>query len=131
MTWINYRRATNLISEANILYKKVGIEWSNLSQATKRIKRKGESKKENDHKEHIWCSWKRHHVVRVSQFYTWMLSFNTNNYKRHKPYRQKFRNSHLYNVKKVKVKLLSRVQLFVTPWTVAYQAPLSMRFSRQ
>ena len=32
---------------------------------------------------------------------------------------------------KVKVKLLSRVQLFATPWTVAYQAPPSMRFSRQ
>ena len=32
---------------------------------------------------------------------------------------------------KVKVKLLSRVRLFATPWTVAYQAPLSMRFSRQ
>ena len=32
---------------------------------------------------------------------------------------------------KVKVKLLSRVQLFSTPWTVAYQAPLSMGFSRQ
>ena len=30
-----------------------------------------------------------------------------------------------------KVKLLSRVWLFVTPWTVAYQAPLSMGFSRQ
>ena len=29
------------------------------------------------------------------------------------------------------VKSLSRVWLFVTPWTVAYQAPLSMRFSRQ
>ena len=29
------------------------------------------------------------------------------------------------------MKLLSRVQLFVTPWTVAYQAPLSMGFSRQ
>ena len=29
------------------------------------------------------------------------------------------------------VKSLSRVQLFVTPWTVAYQAPLSMGFSRQ
>ena len=29
------------------------------------------------------------------------------------------------------VKSLSRVQLFATPWTVAYQAPLSMRFSRQ
>ena len=32
---------------------------------------------------------------------------------------------------KVKVKLLSHVRLFVTPWTVAYQAPLSMGFSRQ
>ena len=29
------------------------------------------------------------------------------------------------------VKSLSRVRLFVTPWTVAYQAPLSMGFSRQ
>ena len=32
---------------------------------------------------------------------------------------------------KVKVKLLSRVRLFVTPWTAAYQAPPSMGFSRQ
>ena len=32
---------------------------------------------------------------------------------------------------KVKVKLLSHVQLFVTPWTVAYHAPPSMGFSRQ
>ena len=31
----------------------------------------------------------------------------------------------------MKVKLLSRVQLFATPWTVAHQAPLSMGFSRQ
>ena len=31
----------------------------------------------------------------------------------------------------MKVTLLSRVRLFVNPWTVAYQAPLSMRFSRQ
>ena len=29
------------------------------------------------------------------------------------------------------MKLLSCVRLFVTPWTVAYQAPLSMGFSRQ
>ena len=28
------------------------------------------------------------------------------------------------------MKSLSRVQLFATPWTVAYQAPLSMGFSR-
>ena len=32
---------------------------------------------------------------------------------------------------KVNVKPLSRVQLFATPWTVAYQAPQSMDFSRQ
>ena len=30
-----------------------------------------------------------------------------------------------------KVKSLSRVRLSATPWTVAYQAPLSMGFSRQ
>ena len=34
-------------------------------------------------------------------------------------------------MKKKKMKLLRRVQLFATPWTVAYQAPLSMEFSRQ
>ena len=31
----------------------------------------------------------------------------------------------------VKVKSLSRVQLFATPWTAAYQAPPSMGFSWQ
>ena len=33
--------------------------------------------------------------------------------------------------RKVKVKSLSRVRLLATPWTAAYQAPLSMGFSRQ
>ena len=32
---------------------------------------------------------------------------------------------------KLKVKSLSRVRLFTTPWTAAYQAPLPMGFSRQ
>ena len=32
---------------------------------------------------------------------------------------------------KVKVKSLSHVQLLATPWTAAYQTPLSMGFSRQ
>ena len=32
---------------------------------------------------------------------------------------------------KVKVKSLSRVWLFATPWTAVYQAPPSMGFSRQ
>ena len=36
-----------------------------------------------------------------------------------------------YIVVVVFVKLLSRVRLFVTPWTLARQAPLSMGFLRQ
>jgi len=32
---------------------------------------------------------------------------------------------------KVKVKSLSQVRLFTTPWSATYQAPLSMGFSRQ
>ena len=35
------------------------------------------------------------------------------------------------HIVKVKVKSLSRVQLFVTPWTAVYQAPLSLGFTRQ
>ena len=34
-------------------------------------------------------------------------------------------------LKQGEVKSLSRVRLFATPWTVAYQAPTSMGFSRQ
>ena len=37
----------------------------------------------------------------------------------------------ILNRKKERKKSLSHVRLFVTPWTVAYQAPLSMGFSRQ
>ena len=33
--------------------------------------------------------------------------------------------------KQHKMKLLSRVQLFGTPWTIAHQAPPSMEFSRK
>jgi len=36
-------------------------------------------------------------------------------------------NTFIYFLK-VKVKLLSRVRLFATPWTVAHQVPLSMGF---
>ena len=39
-----------------------------------------------------------------------------------------FSNAWKWNVK---VKSLSRVQLLATPWTAAYQAPLSMGLSRQ
>ena len=49
---------------------------------------------------------------------------------------QKHCNTKLYSSSnflidvKVKVKSLSCIRLFVTPWTVAHQAPLPMRFSR-
>ena len=31
----------------------------------------------------------------------------------------------------VPVQLLSRIRLFATPWTIVYQAPVSLEFSRQ
>jgi len=37
----------------------------------------------------------------------------------------------MHESEKVKVKSLSRVRLFATPWTAAHQAPPSMGFSRQ
>ena len=40
-------------------------------------------------------------------------------------------NEHMYVLTKVKVKSLSHVRLFVTPWIVARQASLSTEFSRQ
>ena len=40
-------------------------------------------------------------------------------------------NSTYIRCLKVKVSVTSRVQLFVTPWTMAHQAPLPMGFSRQ
>ena len=38
---------------------------------------------------------------------------------------------HIFLIKSLIFLVLSHVQLFVTPWTVAHQAPLSMEFSRQ
>ena len=40
-------------------------------------------------------------------------------------------NNSNFRKKEKKLKSLSRVWLFATPWTVAYQAPPSMGFSRQ
>ena len=41
-----------------------------------------------------------------------------------------FYKQFIYRKKGNKVKLLSCVRFFATPWTVAYQAPLSMEFFR-
>ena len=43
----------------------------------------------------------------------------------------KYFTSSLTSSLKIKVKSLSHIWLFVTPWTVTHQAPLSMGFSRQ
>ena len=45
--------------------------------------------------------------------------------------KQVYSTMHVIYEVKVKVKSLSHVQLFVTPWTAAYQAPPPMGFSRQ
>ena len=42
----------------------------------------------------------------------------------------KIEYSSIHHLRKVKVKLLSRVQLLGTPWTAAYQAPAKTGFSR-
>ena len=48
------------------------------------------------------------------------------------PKKKKRKKENLFKLNSEKtVKSLSRVRLFATPWTVAYQAPLSMGFSRQ
>ena len=41
------------------------------------------------------------------------------------------KQSNFVSESKVKVKLLSRVRLCANSWTIAYQAPRSMGFSRQ
>ena len=64
-----------------------------------------------------------------------MIGVRTLNYKNQKG-SDTFKQCHfstcmLFAIKLSEVSLLSRVQLFVTPWTVASQAPPSVVFSRQ
>ena len=47
------------------------------------------------------------------------------------PYNPSYSQYNIGILGKVKWKPVSRVQLFVTPWTVAFQGPLSMEFPRQ
>ena len=64
-----------------------------------------------------WQSW----AILSASYCIW-LQFHPSAHKTPRTFAQRF---HLW------VNLLSRVQLFMTPWTVAYQAPLFMGFSRQ
>ena len=63
-----------------------------------------------------------------------MYIFDTyNKFRKISSKEEDFKNITFYVCKTdiVKVKSLSHVRLFATPWTVAYQAPPSMGFSRQ
>ena len=60
-----------------------------------------------------------------------MIMLYTWNWLMYVNYTSIFKKKENYLYLQMKVKLLSRVQLFATPSTVAYQAPLSMGFSRQ
>ena len=57
--------------------------------------------------------------------------FNYGGYKLHYKFNKYSWAVNAMALKEKKVKLLSRLRLFVIPWTGAYQAPLSMGFSRQ
>ena len=66
-------------------------------------------------------------------FFFFFLSFLKNTNKKNE---REFPGSPLvgtqrFHYQTVTMKLLSRIRLFAIPWTVAYQAPLSMEFSRQ
>ena len=69
--------------------------------------------KELDNRE--FRSWRRKSEIRKGPSKTWI---NVDQW------------THSFSERK-KVKSLSRIRLFATPWTVAYQPPLSMGFSRQ
>ena len=56
----------------------------------------------------------------------WEIKSHTNT-----PCRNAIRIHRIHSTGNIQVKSLSCVWLFVTPWTVACQAPLSMGFSRQ
>ena len=45
-------------------------------------------------------------------------------------YGRQMMNRYTQEIRAVKVKLLSRVRLFATPWTVTHQSPQSVEFSR-
>ena len=59
-----------------------------------------------------------------------IVQVDQNNQKRYSTWLLPYTSGH-YIISMVKLKSLSCVRLFVTPWTVAYQVPPSMGFSRQ
>ena len=70
-------------------------------------------------------------TYRTSKGEKYILRLNWNRIIQPDIYKMKYCQNALIYVKFNVVKLLSHVRLFVTPWTVAYKALLSMEFSRQ
>ena len=76
--------------------------------------------------QHNWIIAREHAVKNIYHLALYRKCFSTPNLSGNKDIMAVAKKT-----MKVKMKLLSRVQLFATPWTVAYQAPSSMGFSRQ
>ena len=67
--------------------------------------------------------------LKVMKYYMFHIcTINKNN---HYDILTEFWIAHIGSSACMPAQLLSRVQLFATPWTIARQAPLSMEFSRQ
>ena len=73
-----------------------------------------------------WRTFGPKEEVKLSPFMDDMMVYKENSFE----YTKKLLEL-LKKVKKMKVKTLSRVWVFVTPWIIAHQAPPSMGFSRQ
>ena len=69
--------------------------------------------------------WRREHHLGMAWHWGWRNGLNQNDFSYH------FYCSLPYSIVCVCAQLLSHVWLFVTPWTVACQCPLSMKISRQ
>ena len=75
-----------------------------------------------------WCSKENRHLMKSLSRFTLVITRDNI---------LKWLTAQIQGIKKelkwmkVQMKSLSRVRLFATPWTVPYQAPLSVGFSRQ
>ena len=72
-------------------------------------------------------------VLGLLSQYNWQRGSRITSVTKHRTRFQRFvlGKSLLWIFGNVNVKLLSHIRLFATPWTISYQAPLSMGFSRQ
>ena len=75
--------------------------------------------------------WTSYQTLALSNRICRIIKYNYTNYSAHCLSPSQRYQSLLFYYSESEVRSLSRVRLFETPWTVAYQAPPSIRFSRQ